>query len=186
MVAARGFGRRVAGWPALGLRRPGGSRQAAVGLPPAPPPSAGGNRRTGHWVRAQPHASAVFSNVSTKASGSSWGPIFINGTWAIDGAATGVPSRPSKLRMARRSSSCAWTKSRNRSSCSSFMSKSAWCCAWWRPTSDWTSSASGVGLAGCMTACRLPRPRFRHQCSKVRSSRKEDEEVRGDESQVGV
>ncbi len=38
-----GFGRRIAGWPALGLRSPGGSRQAAVGLPPAPPPSAGGS-----------------------------------------------------------------------------------------------------------------------------------------------
>ncbi len=33
--AARGFGRRVAGWPALGLRRPGGSLQATVGLLPA-------------------------------------------------------------------------------------------------------------------------------------------------------
>ncbi len=35
-----------------------------------------------------------------------------------------------------------------------------------------------------MTACRLPRPGFRHQCSKVRGSRKEDEEVRGDEPQI--
>ncbi len=75
--------------------------------------------------------------------------------------------------MARRSSSCAWTKSRKRSSCSSFMSISAWCCAWWRPVSDFTSSASGVGWAGCMTAYRLPRPGFRHQCSKVRGSGKE-------------
>ncbi len=182
--AARGFGRRVTGWPALDLRRPDGSRQATVGLPPALPPVSSGIRRTGHWVRAQPHASAVFSKRSTKASGSSWGPIFISGTWAIDGDATGVSSRPSKLRMARRSSSCAWTKSRKRSSCSSFMSMNAWCCAWWRPASDLTSSASGVGWAGCMTACRLPRPGFRHQCSKVRGSRKEDEEVRGDEPQI--
>ncbi len=53
------------------------------------------------------------------------------------------------------------------------MSISAWCCAWWRPASDFTSSASGVGWAGCMTAYRLPRPGFRHQCSKVRGSGKE-------------
>ncbi len=137
-------------------------------------PVSSGIRRTGHWLRAQPHASAVFSKRSTKSSGSSWGPIFISGTWAIDGAATGVSSRPSKLRMARRSSSCIWTNSRKRSSCSSFMSISAWCCAWWRPASDLTSSASGVGLAGCMTAaCRLPRPGFWHQCNAVRGSGKE-------------
>ncbi len=140
-----------------------------------------GIRRTGHWVRAQPHASAVFSNRSTKASGSLWGPILISGTWAIDGAATGVSSRPSKLRIARRSSSCAWTRSRKWSSCSSFMSMSAWCWAWWRPASDLTSSASGVDWAGCMAACRLPRPGFRHQCRRFWDQWKEDEEVRGDE-----
>ncbi len=71
------------------------------------------------------HWTAFFSKRSTKASGSSWGPIFISGTWAIDGAAMGVSSRPSKLWMARRSSSYAWTKSRKRSSCSCFMSISA-------------------------------------------------------------
>ncbi len=41
--AARGFGRRIAGWPALDLRRPGGSRQVTVGRPPALPPSAVGS-----------------------------------------------------------------------------------------------------------------------------------------------
>ncbi len=37
-----------------------------------------------------------------------------------------------------------------------------------------------------MAACRLPGPGFRHQCNKVQGSRKEDEEVRGDEPQTGV
>ncbi len=99
----------------LGERERGGKTGSCWAATCASPVSSG-IRRTGHWVRAQPHASAVFSNRSTKASGSSWGPILISGTWAIDGAATGFSSRPSKLRMARRSSFCAWTKSRKRSS----------------------------------------------------------------------
>ncbi len=41
--AAQGSGRRVEGWPALGLRRPGGLRQATVGLLPALPPSTVGS-----------------------------------------------------------------------------------------------------------------------------------------------
>ncbi len=41
--AARGSGRHVEGWPALGLHRPGGWRQATVGLLPALPPSAVGS-----------------------------------------------------------------------------------------------------------------------------------------------
>ncbi len=49
---------------------------------------------------------------------------------------------------------------------------SAWCCVWWRPARDFTSSASGVGWAGSMAACRLPRPGFRHQCSKVQNRMK--------------
>ncbi len=41
--AVRGFGRCVAGWPTSDHRRPGGSRQVAVGLPPALPPSTVGS-----------------------------------------------------------------------------------------------------------------------------------------------
>ncbi len=97
-------------------RERGEGRQVAVGQPHALPPSAveSGAPATGC---APSHTPPLFSsNRSTKASGSSWGPILISGTWAIDGAATGFSSRPSKLRMARRSSFCAWTKSRKRSS----------------------------------------------------------------------
>ncbi len=82
--------------------------------------------------------------------------------WKVAGA----PNKPNGS-VTNRSSSCAWTKSRKRSSCSSFMSISAW----WRPASDLTSSASGVDWASCMAACRLPRPGFRHQCKRVRGSR---------------
>ncbi len=67
--------------------------------------------------------SAVFSKRSTNASGSSCGPIFISGTWAMEEAVMGL------LRICR-SSSCAWTSKRNRSSCSSLRSTSAWCCVW--------------------------------------------------------
>ncbi len=124
--AARGFGRRIAGWPALGLRRPGGSQQATVGLPPALPPSAVGSGAPATGC-APSHTPPLSSQRGPRRPpGRQWGPIFISGTWAIDGAATGVSSQLSKLRMARRSSPCAWTKS------SSFMSTSAWCCAWWR------------------------------------------------------
>ncbi len=128
------------------------------------------DRRTGHWVRAQLHASAVLLKRSTNASGSSCGPIFISGTWAMDVAATGPSSRLSKLRSTRRSSFCAWTNTRKRSSCYCFRSISAWCWVWGRPVSDFTSSASGMGWADCMVACRLPRPGFRHQCNAVRRS----------------
>ncbi len=41
--AARGYGRRVAGWPASDLHRPGGSQQVTVGRPPALPPSTVGS-----------------------------------------------------------------------------------------------------------------------------------------------
>ncbi len=63
--AVRGSGRHVAGWPAWDHRRPGGSWQVAVGLPPALPPSAVGSGAPANG-RAQPHASAVFLNRSTK------------------------------------------------------------------------------------------------------------------------
>ncbi len=65
-------------------------------------------------------------------SGSSCGPIFTSGTWAIEGLA-----RPDllaqQLRMARWSSSCAWTKRQNRSSCSVRGPSAPHVASWWRP-----------------------------------------------------
>ncbi len=143
----RGYGRLVAGWPTWDRRRPGGSLQAAVGLSPAFPPSAAGS--------GTPDIGCAPSR--TPPLSSRRGPQMPLGHH-VD---------PSS------SSSCAWTNTRKWSSCYSFRSISVWCWVWWRPASDFTSSASGMGWADCMVACRLPCPGFRHQCNAVcRSGRR--------------
>ncbi len=48
-------------------------------------------RRTGQFVWGHPHASAVFSNRSMKASGSSCGPISFTGMWVDRAGAGGIP-----------------------------------------------------------------------------------------------
>ncbi len=84
------------------------------------------------------------------------------------------------------SSSCAWTMSRKRSSCSSFMSISAWCWAWWRPASDFTSSASGVGWAVAWWRAGFLVPGLGTSVAGFGSVGKADEEVRGQRPTICV
>ncbi len=184
--AARGFGRRIAGWPALGLRRPGGSRQAAVGLPPAPPPSARGSGAPATGC-APSHTPPLSSQIGPRRPPGRRGvPSSSAGRGRSMGLRRGFPSGlassgwPAGLHPAP--GPRAGTDLPAPASCPRALGAA--------PDEDQRATRLapqvGLGLAGCMTACRLPRPGFRHQCSKVRSSRKEDEEVKGDEPQVGV
>ncbi len=91
--AARGFGRRIAGWPALGLRRPGGSRQATVGQPPALPPSAVGSGAPATGLRCllkEVHEGLwviVGSHLHQRDVGDRWGcdGVFLPAQQAPDG-----------------------------------------------------------------------------------------------------
>ncbi len=76
--------------------------------------------------------------------------------------------------------------SRERSSCSSFMSISAWCWAWWRPASDFTSSASGVGWAVAWWRAGFLVPGLGTSVAGFGSVGKADEEVRGQRPTICV
>ncbi len=131
-------------------------------------------RRTGQSVCGHPHAAAVFSKRSKKASGSSCGPIFCTGIWVGGAGTVGFsPARTSRsiqLRNSSRSSRWFWTRAQNLLSWSALMSISALWCSWWSPASDWMTSANGDpdGEDMMAAAFRLPSPGFGNQCNKVR------------------
>ncbi len=130
-------------------------------------------RRTGQSVWGHPHASAVFSNRSRNASGSSCGPIFCTGMWVGGAGAVGLPpartSRSIQLRNSSRSSRWFWTRAQNpflvrphvQQRFMMFLVES-------RERLDdfrkWRSRRCGHDGSGIPASF----PGFRHQCNKVR------------------
>ncbi len=167
-------GRLVAGWPTWDHRRPGGSLQVAVGLPPALPPSAAGPGAP--TIGCAPSRTPPLSSQRgpRRPPGHPVDPSSSAGRGRWMGLRQGCPSG-----QASSGGPAGLHPARKRSSCSSFMSISAWCCVWWRPARDFTSSASGVGWAEFLV------PGFGTSVARFKIGWK-DEEVRGGEQTVSL